>query len=495
MTALGARIVLTILNREGHEVDFCDYPNQSKKPQRLPLPSYLSFLAPHLLPGELGTTSYFAHFQHLGPSWDECAFDLHNRSPDLVLLSCFAFAYADDAIELVRSFRRLDSVTPVAIGGAGASVYPDYFFVEELIQFVLAGEAEVSLAPFIREIGSRDPDFTMVPNLTWREGNTIRNNPSVLGDSEKIEPALATIRSKKSKMWMSASLTRGCDRTCRFCSIHLCHGRGMRKSRIIRIEEILASWQIEIKELHINFEDDGLFSDMAYAESVIELLLRRFEKLSFTAENGMEPHQLSEKRIRKLWQLGARGLNLSLGSADFTLLQSEKRRPANSILAEATQIASELGLPTTSYFICGLQHESPSSVAANLGFLYSLPTRIAISLFYPVPGLPGFENSSLFKYGASHLCAGSSAFPWTDSLSTRQLITAFRLSRFLNLLKHSENGSPGSAIYKNIISSTLRKKRLHTIVQVSGTKQLVEIPECDIDMVEEVLDSTRLAKA
>ena len=59
-------------------------------------------------------------------------------------------------------------------------------------------------------------------------------------------------------------------------------------------------------------------------------------------------------------------------------------------------------------------------------------------MFYSVPGLPDFSDTAYFRNIAPGLLRGSSAYPWNSSLSTEELITAFRISRTLNLFKKRE---------------------------------------------------------
>ena len=94
-SALGSRIIRRILSRRGISCTLLDFPVMRSR--RLPLPRTLSHLEPYLLPSERGRLSFFRSYHHYGPSLPECARRIRSENPDLLLISCFAFCYADEA--------------------------------------------------------------------------------------------------------------------------------------------------------------------------------------------------------------------------------------------------------------------------------------------------------------------------------------------------------------------------------------------------------------
>jgi len=118
----------------------------------------------------------------------------------------------------------------------------------------------------------------------------------------------------------------------------------------------------------------------------------------------------------------------------------------------------------------------------TLHYLARLRVASGISPFYPVPGLPGFTDRKRFPAGTAVLTKGSSIVPWTGSLSTREMVTAFRLSRFLSLLsdhtladRHSE-----------LVTRCLDERRLYTYRSDYGGS-LAVVPGVEEAMVTELL--------
>ncbi len=96
----------------------------------------------------------------------------------------------------------------------------------------------------------------------------------------------------------------------------------------------------------------------------------------------------------------------------------------------------------------------------------------------PVPGLPGFTDRALFRGRSSALCAGSAAWPWTQSLTSAQLVTAFRLARLVNLCKKEER----LPVERQILERCVSKKRLYTLI--GKEKRCGPVQGVDEEMVE-----------
>ncbi|MBT3272222.1 MAG: radical SAM protein [Spirochaetales bacterium] len=488
MSALGARSVCRLLEAAHHTIRFFNFPAEVKKPRTQVLPQELNYLKPFLL-NETGPVSFFTAYKRLGPLAAECANRVSALEPELVLISSFAFAYADDTLTFARELYQIAPSVPVAAGGAGPSVFPGKYLMGKGIDFVLSGEAEVNLLPFIDELQKRDPDFSSVPNLYTSDRNAIyASETRRITSSSDLDWVFCKERKSRGNITITSSITRGCPRSCSFCSNHLCHGKPFRKVAIQKIERKLSS--VPQGELvHLNFEDDNLLADPDYAKKVLALIRSWNPEVSFSAENGLDAGFLNDDLLDELISIGFNKLNLSLGSIDAAILQDEKRSNFAARIAALCRQASERGIEAVTYFICGLQGDSPQSVRDNLVYLSDLETTIGISMYYPVPGLPGFEDLSRFLEIPSSICCGSSAYPWTGSLTTRQLVSSFRLARFINLTKNPAQAE----IHRNLITKTIAEKRLHTW-EKSGAKHergriAVPVPGMDDELVESVLKS------
>jgi hypothetical protein len=200
----------------------------------------------------------------------------------------------------------------------------------------------------------------------------------------------------------------------------------------------------------------------------VERLSSNYPGITFTAENGLDYSLLSADDLSWMKEVGFRHLNLSLGVLSGNARIRTFRHGNPGYLDHLVRHTGRIGLETTTHFISGIEGESPADVVETLRFLHKLPTRIGISSFYPVPGLPGFTEAGQFLSAAPRLTAGSSMYPWTGSLSTVQMLTAFRLARWSNFQKGLSGRETGSQLEKELLDTVLRRQSLFTMTRKGG---------------------------
>ncbi len=489
MSALGARTVCKIVESAGHDAVLMDFPMMAKKAKPVVRPPSLKYLDPFTIE-ETGPVSFFTGYKRLGPEPSRCARLISDADPDLLLISCFAYAYGEDTVALAKAVREMMPRLAIVAGGAGPTVLPEFFLRSRAVSFVLVGEAETNLLRLLSEFEKPDPNYDSVPGLHYAENDRVLSpSPARETTAEELEWVSAGVVGRSNRRRLSTSLSRGCPRLCAFCSNHLCHGRKFRKvplRKVVRGIDLVATGISATRETavaHFNLEDDNLLAAPEYTLAVMEYVKRKLDAPAITAENGVDSGFLTSPILEKLLGSGLSRLNLSLASVAPRVLAGVHRDEAGTRIASLTSQAAERGIPSVTYFICGLPGDSVQTIAANLLFISSLETTIGISLFYPTPGIEGFEDRSVFLESSPVLCCSSSAYPWTKTVSTRSLVTAFRLARFINLLKDPVQ----RRAHAGLISSTLADKRLYTWRKEGGTRRIAPVPHMDHDLVRTVV--------
>jgi radical SAM superfamily enzyme YgiQ (UPF0313 family) len=463
MSSLGASTILNLCRKIGHEAQLFIFPSKEKT-KILPLPFEASYLTPYLVPGEFGPLSFFTRFKHYGPSFHECALAIAGYTPELVLISSFAYAYAEEAVSLAQALRCLLPHLVIAVGGAGPSACPEFYLekgrASQAFDFVVTGEGEVTL-PILLSAAHRKA--TLQPTLIQAERFT---------REEELSPSISIVKETKKEAWAAISLSRGCPVKCRFCSNWLCHGTRFRRVSLESVEKAVKQIIPEGLPVHLNFEDDNLLYDPPYFIEVLRLIQRIRPGVTFTAENGLDYRFLDPSFTETLIDLGFKSFNLSLGSIQPETAKRERRSVDLERYLEIIRILSNRGIPSITYFIAGLEGDKPDSVIEHLLFLNSLPTLAGISIYYPVPGLPNFNPPPPLLLSHPGLSRGSFAYPWTEALSTKELITAFRLARYVNLLKKAQKTPEDRSLVEKIQFT----HRLHTLIKSNHTKEMVLVP-------------------
>ncbi|MBN1797116.1 MAG: cobalamin-dependent protein [Spirochaetales bacterium] len=484
---LGVEVVSGILRGSGFSVTVFNFPLTKNKSKHVPLPAELAYLKPFIIPNEAGRLSFFKTYQHFGPSFTECALQIKDAGPDIIFISCFAFSYAQETLLLATEIKRLLPQIKIAAGGAGVSAHPHYFLKGGEIDYCIAGEAEISLSCFLKHFaaGARSTDLLTVPNLFFIQNNTIQSSETKLFTaSDDLDFHIKKSFETKKAVYYSLCLSRGCSKRCRFCSLHLCHGRRFRTVPIEKVISGIKNIAPEIKnhgkQIRINFEDDNLLLAPNYFLKVLATIRSNIPRAVFCAENGLDYTLLNAEILETLIESGFIQFNLSLGSADENSAHYEYRDFNPSLFEKLLQVMHLNNLDCISYFICGLKGDNVHTIAHTLAYLANLPTLIGISFFYAIPGIQDYTDRSLFNSLPPTLCKSTSAYPWNNSLSPKTMVTAFRLSRLINMLKSTRNPAE-----ENLIRLILKEKRLYTLIKRKERITPYKVPVLDDELVSQ----------
>jgi anaerobic magnesium-protoporphyrin IX monomethyl ester cyclase len=282
-SGLGGEILLQLLQANGFQADLLNFPIRSKRAAKQNLPQALNHLKPYFIENEFGPLSFFLKYQRFGPSISECARQALQTKPDLICISCFAFCYAQAALDLAETIRSLNPLPAIIIGGAGVSAYPEYFIKNPAVDFVIIGEAEVSVPLFLDIFKSRKKNFSAVPNLYFKsDGKMIAPSQVKRTKAEDISFILKKTFETSDKKFFTTALSRGCPKTCRFCSNFLSHGRTFRTISLENVQKKLTEIDYgnikNQKKICINLEDDNLLCNPDYFLSA----LKSFNQYSIT---------------------------------------------------------------------------------------------------------------------------------------------------------------------------------------------------------------------
>ncbi len=411
---LGVRTIAALLRERG--IEHAVFNGVRSRGRPIPLPEELSYLDRYV-----GSTHFFSGFHRFGIREDFLAGQVASYGPDLVLVSCFAFGYANETIETIAAIKRLSPRSYIVAGGAGVSAYPEYFIRNSQADAAVRGQAEDCIDMLIRDPGE-------APGACSRTaGGALRSIPAYTHDCP-FKPVMMKTRESRDAVYYAAMISRGCPRRCSFCSVRLTFP-GYRRAARDDVLAMIGTIPRTDKRVHVNFEDDSLLVEFDGFMDVLDALASHTRgRFSFSMENGTEFALLDADRIRALKRLGVTRLNLPLVSRDERILTASGRRGDADSYAAVAATCRRYDIPVTAYIIAGLPGDTIQSVRAGVDYLLGLDVLVSILPFYPVPGIAGYESTSYFDSISPRLCTGAAFYPW-HGIGTDDLVDLFRTAR------------------------------------------------------------------
>jgi len=466
--ALGAESVKAQLEKSGVYTELFNFPLLNPRGKQIAPVTGLDHLKPYIISGERGPLSFFSGYKRFGPAHSDSARMILSTDPQVIFISLFAWAYGENAIKLAEEIRKLKGGDiPIILGGPGAAVLPDYFRKTGLFQFISTGDAEDVIVPILKILNEKSENFSAVPTGF---------------NAKQPSPALSFRIDNKGSQWLSMTVSRGCPLLCQFCSNFLTQGRKLRTTSVDILKTELENLSIDrSKNIHITLEDDNLLVRKSYFNELLEMIKTILPLSTFSIDNGLDYTNMTTEYADYLLSMGFNRFTFSLGSSDLKTLKEEKRPGNFRKLEEILNHLQKRDIPVSTFLICGLPEDTPSTIIDSLIYLHRLPTDIGISLFYPVPGIPRFEDKEIFSGKPPSLCCGSSAYPWGQSLTTEEMITAFRLARLSNLINKRDK----SAVETELTGMILSERKLYTIQGKS--KRIIKVRNLNEPMEKDFL--------
>lgn len=325
-------------------------------------------------------------------------------SPDII---GFSITYRDQFIPslfLTQISKRLSPRLISIWGGNYASrlaeVSASYSYIWESVDFFIHGDGELPLIILLEELNEKDPSFTKVPNLIWRdykkhlhfsEKRFIANlNELHLPDYSDIDfgrylsplPVITLVPS------------RGCDwKKCNFCSygVDQSINRDYREAHPEKVAEWMQFLSDKYEVKHFNFGVDTISSKWLsdFSDILISSGCNFFWQTIGRADKGW-----NRDILKRLGKAGCRLLLIGLESAVPSILEEMKKgikvEKMDSLLKEAAN--SDIAI--TIQVMTGYPGENSQEAKFTLDYL--IKNRNYIS-FVGISQFQFLRGSKLFK--------------------------------------------------------------------------------------------------
>jgi radical SAM superfamily enzyme YgiQ (UPF0313 family) len=301
--------------------------------------------------------------------------------PDVVGLSAMAWQYKT-CMKLARLVRRLLPAAKIVIGGYHATLmYEEIAASSESapIDFIVRGEGEEAFRRLINALDGRDR-FEDIPALSFRNGNGFVHNPrGALLDLSKLKRPIRDRRRLTDGYHIMISkvevieTSRGCTRTCNYCSMNHMYGRTFRPFPLERILADIDDIYFNRRTRWIFVADDNFVLDPARVMEICEAVIaRKYRNLCFTVQADTITISRNEEMVAKLAQAGFKVLFLGIENVSQRNLKMAGKGDIVAASRQAMALCHKYGIMIVAGAMFGFPDDTEADIVANYRFLKSI---------------------------------------------------------------------------------------------------------------------------
>ncbi len=418
--------------------------------QSIPIPKSFKAIMP-LLPYDRSPISAFHTYYHWGMSWKNIKRYFTENIFDLYAISSNFYTYSQEILKTAEIIKKINPQAIILVGGQNVGPEHELFTSSKYIDLCIKGEGELSFRKLLTQLLNKQ-NISSIPGLwcnktkTWN-AISVKSDFNHYPDSELLPTDKYKIAGKKAMM---IATSRGCPMGCSFCSVAHTFGSRMRMRPINQIvQEMRHAYDRGIRAFDI--EDDNFTFVKDHCIKLLKAISDEFSgNISLYAMNGLSAEHLDNEVISLLKKCGMNLLNLSIATSSKEQLKRIHRKTSIAHFIEISNMAASHGLKVMGHFISGMPGQTAKEIIDTMCLLSELPLILGISPFYYIPGMqmqvpnipPSCKEARLSRF-----------WPADMLLSEIDLITLFRLSRWINYVKKQLSDQHINSLEFSMLSS------------------------------------------
>lgn len=334
--------------------------------------------------------------------WDRLNKKIINYNPDIVGVSAFSHAVADEAHKVVALCKNINEKIITVMGGSYPTLSYDCAMEDENLDIVIQSEGEVIFYNFVKIILNND-SLSKVKGIVYRDNGKIIVNPMEqkiqnlddlpYPDLEDLPIALygklprhslqRTIKNLKPISMVSA---RGCVYHCGFCATKKVWGTVRHRSAKNIVEEIkYLKNKYDIN--FVKFNDDLFTHDHERVIEICDLLIREKIIENWSSTGVTVQSLLDKKMVEKMVASGYRYFSLPIDSGcENTLKSINKPLKLNMVKEVIGNLRQYKEVYIGAAFIVGFPFETKEDIQQTYDFASSMDLNWAsFNIFVPFP--------------------------------------------------------------------------------------------------------------
>lgn len=276
-------------------------------------------------------------------------------------------------------------------------------YLNEGADFILIGEAEITLLKLINAIQKKETDFFNIEGLAFLHNDTViktakRNVMKYLDelpfpawDLIDIEPYSQSWMKKAGYFSMNMATTRGCPFKCDWCAKPIYGNRYNTRSPQNVVNELIML-KSKFNFDYIWFCDDIFGLKPGWVKEFADLVEK--EDLSFKFKmQGRVDLLLKENNIKDLARAGCDNIWMGAESGSQKILDAMNKGTSVQEIFQATRLLKKNNIKPSFFIQFGYPGETREDIEETISMINKLlPYEIGISVSYPLPGTVFYEN-------------------------------------------------------------------------------------------------------
>jgi len=321
--------------------------------------------------------------------------------PDLVGLSAMAWQY-DTCIKIAHLIKELNPEIQVVIGGYHATLMAEEIAgsaESRWIDFIARGEGEEVCRRLVNALAGKDT-LADIPSLSFRSdtGDSFIHNPRAENlDLETIKlPMRDTRRLTSGYHLMNAKIetletSRGCTRSCNFCSMKNMYGRSFRMYPINRVLDDIDDIYYNRKVRSIFITDDNMVLNPKRVIKLCDAIIAKgYKKLRLFVQADCLTMSMREDMVAKMAEAGFCSVFLGIENGSKKNLSTAGKGDIVAASKLAIKNCHKHGMMVIGGLIFGFPEDDVESIKENYEFFKNIGADAAycqIITPYPKTGM------------------------------------------------------------------------------------------------------------
>lgn len=307
--------------------------------------------------------------------------EVNRIQPDLIGLSAMAWQY-DTCIRIAHLLKEIRPQVKIVIGGYHATLMAEEIAAapeSQWIDFIIRGEGEECCRRLVNALDGRD-DITRIPSLSYRLNGAFAHNPR--GENLDLSTLKLPIRDQRRLTWgyhiiyskiELMETSRGCTRSCNFCSMKHMYGRTFRTYPISRVLADLDDIYYKRKTRWVFITDDNMVLNPGRVMELCDAIIaRNYQGLNLVVQADCISMATNEPMVAKMAQAGFRSVFLGIENGSKKNLSAAGKGDIVAASRTAIENCHKYGMMVIGGLIFGFPEDDADSIRENYEFFVSI---------------------------------------------------------------------------------------------------------------------------